>query len=235
MVSKRNISIVNLDPAALVFDYPSSFDIRDLVTLEDVMKELRLGPNGGLIYCMEYFEDNLEYWFDKEISHYGEDDFLIFDCPGQMELFSHISVFQTLSKHLQSNGWKVGTVYALDSHFILENAKFVAAAIQALSAMALLELGQINLLTKMDLSPVKEQLNKFLCPNILALVSELTDSLGPRFRKMNEELGRLLDDYSLINFSPLDLTCEESLASVMYRMDAHLFSEEEVTISLNSP
>ena len=29
-------------------------DIRDLVSLEDVMEELELGPNGGLVYCMEY-------------------------------------------------------------------------------------------------------------------------------------------------------------------------------------
>jgi hypothetical protein len=28
-------------------------DIRDLITLEDVMEELDYGPNGGLIYCLE--------------------------------------------------------------------------------------------------------------------------------------------------------------------------------------
>ena len=29
-------------------------DIRDLVSLQDVMEELDLGPNGGLVYCFEY-------------------------------------------------------------------------------------------------------------------------------------------------------------------------------------
>lgn len=29
-------------------------DIRELISLEDVMEELGLGPNGGLLYCMEY-------------------------------------------------------------------------------------------------------------------------------------------------------------------------------------
>ena len=28
-------------------------DIRDLITGEDVMEEIKLGPNGGLVYCME--------------------------------------------------------------------------------------------------------------------------------------------------------------------------------------
>jgi GPN-loop GTPase len=34
------------DPAAERFNYPVSFDIRDLITLQDVMEELELGPNG---------------------------------------------------------------------------------------------------------------------------------------------------------------------------------------------
>lgn len=34
------------DPAAEAFQYPVSFDIRDLVSLEDVVEELGLGPNG---------------------------------------------------------------------------------------------------------------------------------------------------------------------------------------------
>lgn len=28
-------------------------DIRDLISIEDVMEELGYGPNGGLVYCME--------------------------------------------------------------------------------------------------------------------------------------------------------------------------------------
>lgn len=34
--------------------YFMSADIRELISLDDVMEELGLGPNGGLIYCMEY-------------------------------------------------------------------------------------------------------------------------------------------------------------------------------------
>lgn len=38
--------VVHADPAAEEFQYPVSFDIRDLVTLEDVIEECALGPNG---------------------------------------------------------------------------------------------------------------------------------------------------------------------------------------------
>ncbi|KAK9766586.1 hypothetical protein K7432_004244 [Basidiobolus ranarum] len=50
----RSVHLVNLDPAAERFTYDPSIDIRELITLEDVMEELDYGPNGGLIYCLEY-------------------------------------------------------------------------------------------------------------------------------------------------------------------------------------
>lgn len=46
--------IINLDPAADNLPYKCDLDIRDLITLDDVVEELNYGPNGGLVYCMEY-------------------------------------------------------------------------------------------------------------------------------------------------------------------------------------
>lgn len=54
-VSKRTAHLINLDPAAASdsFEYDPVIDIKDLVSLEDVMAELGYGPNGGLVYCFE--------------------------------------------------------------------------------------------------------------------------------------------------------------------------------------
>lgn len=49
----RRAHIVNLDPAAEPSEYEFSIDIRELISLEDVMDELEYGPNGGLVYCFE--------------------------------------------------------------------------------------------------------------------------------------------------------------------------------------
>ena len=51
--ARRTAHLVNLDPAAERFEYAPSIDIRELVSLEDVMSELGYGPNGGLVYCFE--------------------------------------------------------------------------------------------------------------------------------------------------------------------------------------
>ena len=53
--SKRMGHLVNLDPAASSesFEYQPTIDIRELISLQDVMEELEYGPNGGLVYCFE--------------------------------------------------------------------------------------------------------------------------------------------------------------------------------------
>ena len=76
---KRNVHIANLDPAAEIFDYKMSFDIRDLISVEDVMEELGLGPNGALIYCMEYLLENMD-WLEEELENFDDDEYLILDC-----------------------------------------------------------------------------------------------------------------------------------------------------------
>ena len=68
---------------------PNSLDIRELISVEDVLEEeeLSMGPNGALVYCMEYLADNLE-WLHEQLNE-GEDDYFLFDCPGAFCCFSH--------------------------------------------------------------------------------------------------------------------------------------------------
>jgi hypothetical protein len=40
------------------------------------------------------------------VQGYGEEDYLVFDCPGQIELYNHLSVFKTFVDFLkQARGW----------------------------------------------------------------------------------------------------------------------------------
>jgi hypothetical protein len=39
-----------------------------------------LGPNGALIFCMEYLVKNMG-WLHEQLNE-GEDDYFLFDCPG---------------------------------------------------------------------------------------------------------------------------------------------------------
>uniref|UniRef100_A0A3Q2PX45 GPN-loop GTPase 3 n=1 Tax=Fundulus heteroclitus TaxID=8078 RepID=A0A3Q2PX45_FUNHE len=79
----RSVQVVNLDPAAEYFSYPVMADIRELIQVDDVMEDdsLRFGPNGGLVFCMEYFANNFD-WLAESLGHV-EDDYVLFDCPGK--------------------------------------------------------------------------------------------------------------------------------------------------------
>jgi hypothetical protein len=47
-------------------------DVRDLVTLEEIMDQDELGPNGGVLYALEEVENNVE-WLDDGLKKLGGD------------------------------------------------------------------------------------------------------------------------------------------------------------------
>ena len=57
----RKCSVVNLDPANDHTSYPCALDIRQLVTLEEIMADDKLGPNGAVLYALEELEHNWEW------------------------------------------------------------------------------------------------------------------------------------------------------------------------------
>lgn len=71
-----------LDSANDRLCYDATVNIAELITVEDVMDYVNLGPNGSLMYCMEYLEKRLDWLLEKlrTLSDY----YLIFDCPGQV-------------------------------------------------------------------------------------------------------------------------------------------------------
>ena len=167
--------IVNLDPGNDVLPYECAVDVMELISLEDAMEELGLGPNGGLVYCMEYLEKNLD-WLEEKISAECAGKYVLFDCPGQVELFTHHHSMRNIAEKLSAWGWQVRTcchparwpagasradpcrpgaqvccVHLVDSHHCSDDSKFLSTALVALSAMTMLEMPHVNVLSKMDL------------------------------------------------------------------------------------
>ncbi len=101
----RQCSVVNLDPANDHTNYPCALDIRELVTLEEIMSDDRLGPNGGILYALEELEHNME-WLENGLKELG-DDYLLFDCPGQVELYTHHNSLRNIIYRLQKLGYRV--------------------------------------------------------------------------------------------------------------------------------
>ncbi len=62
---KRRAYVINLDPAVDTVGYEPNIDIRELISVDDAMSELAFGPNGALVFCMEYLTKNMD-WLQVE-------------------------------------------------------------------------------------------------------------------------------------------------------------------------
>ena len=217
--SGRSLHVINLDPAADVFTYPVSADIRELISVSEVMEQFDLGPNGALLYCMEYLEENLGDWLFAALEGYDDEDCVVFDCPGQIELYSHHSVFRTLVNQMHDWSWRLVAVYMLDSQFITDASKFIAGCLQCQAAMMNFQLPHINVLTKIDLLPDKALIEPYLTPDGGALVSGLQADVRPALRRLDDSVAQLLDDYSMVSFRPLDLSDFDSVSQMLYTID----------------
>jgi len=219
-VIKRQCMVVNLDPAAEYFAYNPDVDIRELISIEDVMEDedLRLGPNGGLVFCMEHLVENFD-WLEEAMDPHDDDYFLI-DCPGQIELYTHLTVMRQLVDKLKSWDFHIGAVFLMDSQFLVEKGKYLSGIMAALSTMVTLEIPHINVMTKVDvLSPkAKEALEEYVDPSNYCKIEDKSPH-GAKYTHLANQLFQVIEDFSLVTFYPLDRSDESSVEHVVAVVD----------------
>lgn len=91
---ETDVIAVNLDPGAERVHYDAEFDVRDLISLTEVMMEYDLGPNGAQILAADLLASQAGDVAEQLHSLTGE--MMIIDTPGQVELFA----FREASNHL---------------------------------------------------------------------------------------------------------------------------------------
>ncbi|KAB2023522.1 hypothetical protein E1A91_D06G027400v1 [Gossypium mustelinum] len=197
----RKVAVINLDPANDSLPYECAINIEDLIKLSDVMTEHSLGPNGGLVYCMDYLEKNID-WLQSKLEPLLKDHYLLFDFPGQLT-----------------------AVHLVDAHLCSDPAKYVSALILSLSTMLHLELPHINILSKIDLIESYGKLSFNL--DFYTDVQDLSylqhhldqDPRSAKFRKLTKELCDVIEDFSIVNFTTLDIQDKESVGNLVKLID----------------
>nr|CAB3498444.1 unnamed protein product [Digitaria exilis] len=154
------------------------------------------------------------------------------DGAGQIELFTHVPVLRNFVEHLKRKNFNICAVYLLDSQFVSDVTKYISGCMASLSAMIQLELPHINILSKMDLVSNKKDVEEYLDPNAQVLLSQLNRQMAPRFGKLNKCLAELVDDYSMVNFIPLDLRKESSIQYVLSSIDSCIQYGEDADVKI---
>jgi hypothetical protein len=211
------------------------------------MEEMGLGPNGGLIYCFEFLMENLDF-LTEALDPLTEEYLIIFDMPGQIELYTHIPILPSLMRFLTRSGAldiRLCAAYLLEATFVVDRAKFFAGTLSAMSAMILLEVPHINILSKLDLvkgQMRKKDLKRFITPDTSLLEDDPAevarrkaglvfedesedpqdkDALmrGSSFRKLNTAVAKLIENFSMVSYLKLDSTDEDSVGSILSYVD----------------
>ena len=209
------------------------------------MEEMSLGPNGGLISCFEFLLDNLDF-LTEAIDPLTEEQLIIIDMPGQIELYTHIPVVPQLVKHLTRTGAldvNLCATYLLESTFVMDRAKFFAGTLSAMSAMIMLEVPHVNILSKMDLvkgQVPRKEMKRFIDPDTSLLDDDPSDNpaallsaerigtdplntgsvmAGGSFKRLNKAVAQLIDDFSMVSFLQLDAQDEDSVGAILSYID----------------
>nr|GMC98301.1 GPN-loop GTPase 2 [Ipomoea batatas] len=197
------VAVINLDPANDALPYECAINIEDLVKLSDVMVEHSLGPNGGLVYCMDYLEKNID-WLESKLKPLLKDHYFLFDLPGQVELFFlHSNAKSVIMKLIKKLNLMLTAVHLVDAHLCSDPGKYVSALLLSLSTMLHLELPHVNVLSKIDLIESYGKLAFNL--DFYTDVQDLSylqyhldqDPRSSKYRKLTKELCEVVENFGL--------------------------------------
>lgn len=173
---------------------------------------------------MEFLETNFD-WLLKKIRE-SSSNYFIFDCPGQVELYTHHQSMRNIFEKLNKFGYHLCTVHLIDSHFCSDPHKYISALLLSLNTMLQMGLPHVNVLSKAD--QIKGHQSKLLFgldyyTEVLDLkfLLEALDSSSEfkKYKKLNEAIVSMVEDYSLVSFQPLDVNSTESLARLHRHID----------------
>ncbi|CAF1578703.1 unnamed protein product [Rotaria sp. Silwood1] len=236
--SSRHIYIVNLDAANVDMPYECAIDLVDLITVDDVCDNLNLGPNGSLMYCIEYIENNID-WLLKRLqllinkhSSILSPPYILFDCPGQIELYTHHgSIHRIIEKLLKNLDLRLCCVNLIDSYYCSNSSNFISALLTSLSMMLHLELPHVNILSKIDLIERFGTLEynidfyteildlSYLMKNKNFNKDKFQPKFAKKYRKFNKALCDIIQDYSLVSYIPLNVQDRLSIEKVNNTID----------------
>lgn len=277
--SGRDVKIINLDPANDCLKYKPAINIMDLITVDQVMDQGKCGPNGAMIHCIETLNDNYGWLYDqlvtliedtikkrdesakKESAAPGDEEhgkgvdkirsqpYLLIDCPGQSELYTHHKAMRDIIKKLTSNKGKhfdlrLVCMNLCDAYHASDISTYIGIVLNSLSTMINLELPHVNVLSKVDLIERygKTRFNlDFYCEvkglNYL-LETDVESPFFKKYRELTKTLAGVIEDYGQVSFTPLNIQKSEDLLLVLTLADqanGYYFDDLDLSILQMGP
>jgi GTPase SAR1 family protein len=183
---------VNLDPGAENLPYEPDVDIRDWISLKEIMDSYRLGPNGAQIACADMMALNTDD-IKKSIESL-KTDYILMDTPGQLELFVFREAGKYLIKFLNPN--RTIIAYILDSFLAKTASGFISQLLLSINTNFRLGQSQVNILSKADmLSNAELKLIEKWANDPDELSNALLNEEASIYREISEGILNLIKDF----------------------------------------
>lgn len=200
---------VNLDPGAEVLAYDADVDVREWVVLGHIMEEFNLGPNGAQVVAADMMA--IQSQDIAEAVGEMEADYVLFDVPGQLELFA----FRSSSKRIMENlgGRMPVLAYLLDPMLVSTPNGYVTSMLLGATVKFRFDVPMLYLLSKVDLMEEKVRANIMAWnEDIWRLQSDLWDGDVTAASSFSTDLLEGMSDFSASSqFIPISSASGEGL------------------------
>lgn len=175
------------------------------------------------------------------------DDYVLFDCPGQVELFTHHASLRNIFFQIQKLGYRVRltldsaedtislthstqliVIHLVDSYALTLPSMYISALLLSLRAMLQLDLPHLNVLTKIDnlsnypdLPFNLDYYTEVQDLNFLLphLESESSRLPHSKFGALNTAIMDLVEEFGLVAFETLAVEDKKSMMSLLRSID----------------
>ncbi|MEJ2249716.1 MAG: ATP/GTP-binding protein [Candidatus Lokiarchaeota archaeon] len=218
---------LNLDPGVKTLPYVPDIDVRDYLTLEEVMDEYSLGPNGATVLAsdlMVNYIDEIKY----EIDQYNP-DWVLVDTAGQLELFSFRETGPLIASSLGFGYAQKAVSFLFDSNFVQRPNGFVSTLLLAASVQfRFKKIPQINVLSKSDIID-EDKIDMII--NWSQDFMALEDATNEREKGLLRELSMLISDIFIQMGSTAELipcsTKEEHSMDLIFGYLQRIFDSDQ--------
>nr|1YR6_A Chain A, ATP(GTP)binding protein [Pyrococcus abyssi]1YR7_A Chain A, ATP(GTP)binding protein [Pyrococcus abyssi]1YR8_A Chain A, ATP(GTP)binding protein [Pyrococcus abyssi]1YR9_A Chain A, ATP(GTP)binding protein [Pyrococcus abyssi]1YRA_A Chain A, ATP(GTP)binding protein [Pyrococcus abyssi]1YRA_B Chain B, ATP(GTP)binding protein [Pyrococcus abyssi]1YRB_A Chain A, ATP(GTP)binding protein [Pyrococcus abyssi]1YRB_B Chain B, ATP(GTP)binding protein [Pyrococcus abyssi]2OXR_A Chain A, ATP(GTP)bin len=146
------VAYVNLDTGVKELPYEPSIDVREFVTVEEIMRE-GYGPNGAIVESYDRLMEKFNEYLNKILRLEKENDYVLIDTPGQMETF----LFHEFGVRLMENLPYPLVVYISDPEILKKPNDYCFVRFFALLIDLRLGATTIPALNKVDLLSEEEK------------------------------------------------------------------------------
>lgn len=173
--------------------------------------------------------------------------YLLFDCPGQSELYTHHKSMREIIKKLTTTTTTRNKHFDLrlvcmnlcDSFHASDLGKYIGLVMNSLTTMLNLELPHVNVLSKVDKMECNGKTRftrDFYCEVMdlrYLLETELESPFYEKYRQLTKALVEVIEDNGLVSFIPLNIQQAEDIHAVLQMADrANGYLVDDLDLSL---